>query len=202
MKRARLILGVALAGLLAGCAAEPDEYPLSRKQAYDKLLSARIESSGDGPFFRLRTTITGNGGSEVTYDALGDMAHRICHMHLTELEPERTKVKVTCEGGGAGEGAAAGMAHNMIRNRVIELVDATLKDRPFDPELAGGATAYRWPGDGVDGSFAGAAGKALKQDAEMHRDMAEAEQAARESQAEAPGEYVDSGAGLDPAPEQ
>ena len=201
MKRAGLILGAALASLLAGCAAEPDEYPLSRKQAYDKLLSARIASSGDGPFFRLRTTITGNVGSEVTYDALGDMAHRICHMHLTELEPQLTKVKVTCEGGGAGEGAAAGMAHNMIRNRVIELVDATLKDRPFNPELAGGATASRWPSDGVDGSFAGAAGKALKQDAEMHRDIAEAEQAANEAQVEVPSDYGDSGAGSEPLPE-
>lgn len=197
MRCAGLILGAVLASLLAGCA-EPDEYPLSRKQAYDKLLSARIEPSGDGPFFRLRTTITGNGGSEVTYDALGDMAHRICHMHLTELEPELTKVKVTCEGGGAGEGAAAGMAHNMVRNRVIELVDATLKGRPFNPDLAGGSTAYRWPSDGVDGSFAGAASQALKQDMEMRRNMAEAERAATETEVQAPSDYVDSGAGPDP----
>ena len=58
----------------------------------------------------------------------------------------------------------------MIRNHVIELVDATLKDRAFDPQKADGATAAFWPKDVVDhGNLATAAAKAL----EMNREMAE-----------------------------
>ncbi len=174
MNKSRIVLMLACIAMLAGCA-EPDEYDISRKQAYDKLMTATIESSGNGPFFRLETTIDGNGGTEVVYDASGSMAHHACTMALSEVAPERTKVAVTCQGGGAGDGAAAGMVHNMMRNRVIELVDATLDGRPFDPELAEGSTAYRWPGDGVDGSIATAAKDALKMEADMKREIAQAE---------------------------
>jgi len=58
----------------------------------------------------------------------------------------------------------------MIRNRVIELVDATLNDRPFDPQKADGATAAFWPEDVIDhGNLGTAAAMAL----EMERQMTE-----------------------------
>jgi hypothetical protein len=75
---------------------------------------------------------------------------------------------VSCRGGGASDGAAAGLVVKMIRNRVIELVDATLKDRPFDPKKADGATADFWPKDVIDhGNLATAAAKALEMDRQM-----------------------------------
>lgn len=189
-------IGITLASvvMLAGCA-EPDEYAMSRKDAYDKLMTAKIESSGTGPFFRLETTIDGNGGSEVIYDASGSMAHHACTMKLTELAADNTKVAVICEGGGAGDGAAAGMAHHMIRNRVIELVDATLTSRPFDPQRDEGSTAYRWPNDGVDGSVGTAAKNALKMEADIKRDIAEAEQDSQSREIEPASEFVDPASG-------
>lgn len=196
MDRLKVVVTLAFAGLLAGCA-EPDEYGMSRKDAYDKLMTAKIESSETGPFHRLVTTIDGNGGSEVTYDASGSMAHHACTMKLAELAADKTKVAVICQGGGAGDGAAAGMVHHMIRNRVIELVDATLKGRPFDPQLAEGSTAFRWPNDGVDGSIGTAAKDALKMEADIKREIAESETQAREIEPVA--DYVDPASGSDPS---
>jgi len=65
------------------------------------------------------------------------------HDDLAKEDADKTRVAVNCDGGSAGSGAAAGMEHAMIRNRVIEMVDATLKGRPFNPALASGATAAR-----------------------------------------------------------
>lgn len=200
MGPARIIAVAALAATVSACAA-PDEYPMSRQHAYEKLVAAKIVPGGNGPFFRLETDIRGNGLSEVTYDASGSMARHVCTMRLAALAEDRTKVAVTCEGGGAGDGAAGGMVHNMIRNRVIELVDATLKGRPFDPELAGGSTAYRWPDDGVDGSFVGAAAQAVKMDADMRRDIAEMENEAREARAAREAENPDPAMGMEPTAE-
>lgn len=194
MDKRKIVPALALLALLAGCA-EPDEYPMGRKAAYDKLMTAKIEPSATGPFFRLETTIDGNGGSEVTYDASGSMAHHACTMKLTELAADKTKVAVICEGGGAGDGAAAGMAHHLIRNRVIELVDATLKDRPFDPQLAEGSTAYRWPNDGVDGSYGTAARNALQMEADMKREIAESPMDSRPIEAEPAADFVDPASG-------
>jgi hypothetical protein len=59
----------------------------------------------------------------------------------------------------------------LTRVRVIELVDATLRDRPFDPKKAAdGSTAAFWPRDVIDhGTIGTAAAKAL----ELERRMAE-----------------------------
>ena len=118
----------------------------------------------------LETETSGKRNESVECAAKGSHASLRCVVSLTPLEAERTRIDVSCKGGAAGAGAAAGLLVNMIRNRVIELVDATLKDRAFDPQKADGETAFFWPKDVVDhGNLATAAAKAL----EMNREMAE-----------------------------
>jgi len=186
--------------LLAGCG-KPDVYAMSRDQAYKRLNAAHIEPSGDGPFFRLATTVSGNGVNEVVWDASGSMAHHKCTMTLAKEDADKTRVAVNCDGGSAGSGAAAGMEHAMIRNRVIEMVDATLKGRPFNPALASGATAARWPGDGVDGSYVGAVAGAIKMDSDMKRDIRDMERRDKEEKAELAAETPDDAQGTSTEPQ-
>jgi hypothetical protein len=182
---------------LTGCG-KPDVYPISLREAYTRLHVVEIPSSGDGPFFRLNTAVSGNGADEVVWAASGSMAAHTCRMALTKIEAESTHVTVTCDGGSAGSGAAAGMEHNMVRNRVIEMVDATLTGRAFSPDRAGGSTASRWPGDGVDGSIGTAAVTAIKMDADTRKDLREMAEEDREREAQRLAENPDAAQGSDP----
>ena len=174
----KIIAGIGFLALAGGAVyffASPrpaDVYPMPMQEAYAKLVGVDFGEMSEGQK-ALNTTKTarGNGVSKVTWISQGDMSHRECDLDLRPWEEDaaQTHVTVTCKGGGAGEGAAAGMAHNLFRNGIIERVDATLTGRAYDKQLAAGATAYRWPGDGVDGSLGKAAGDALKMDAEMRK---------------------------------
>ena len=174
----KIIAGTALLALAGGAVyffASPkpaDVYPMPMQEAYARLMAVDFGDMSEGEK-ALDTTKTarGNGVSKVTWVHHGDMAHYECDMdlHPWSEDAAQTHVTVTCKGGGAGDGAAAGMAHNMFRNGIIERVDATLTGRPYDKQLAMGATAYRWPGDGVDGSLGKATGDALKMDAAMRK---------------------------------
>ena len=169
-----IVLAAGAVYFFGGGQSAPDVYAMPVKQAYDTLRAAKIEPSGTGMYFRLATTVSGNGKNKVVFDGSGSHAHHNCEIALKPAEdPAETHVAVTCKGGGAGDGAAAGMVHNMIRNRVIEMVDATLTGREFDPGRAQGLTAARWPGDGVDGSLGGAMGEALKMEADTRKMIAE-----------------------------
>jgi hypothetical protein len=139
-------------------------------RAYQKLMAVTIEPSGNGPFVRLETETSGKRNESVEWIATGSHASLRCIASLTPLEAERTRIDVSCNGRSAAAGAMVGLLMKMIRNRVIELVDATLKDRPFDPQKADGATAAFWPADVIDhGNLGTAAAKAL----EMERQMTE-----------------------------
>lgn len=175
---------------LSGCG-KPDVYAVSLHEAYKRLDAAEIEPSGNGVFYTLETSVSGNSADEVTWEAGGPMATYSCSMRLKKVDDTHTHVTVDCKGGSPSSGAAAGMEHTMIRGRVIEMVDAALTGRKFDPALANGVTAARWPGDGVDGSYAAAVGTALKMDSDTRRDLREAEVEAREREAQAIAERPD-----------
>ncbi len=165
-----------------------DVYTMPVAEAYEKLVSIQFEPMSEGQkVLHTERSITGDGPGKLVWSEHGDMAALRCELTLAPLpnDAKQTHVTVTCEGGGAGEGAAAGMAHNMERDRVIEHVDAALTGRPFDPKRAG-ATASRWPGDGVDGSLATATNKAMKMDAEAHAMQEEAQARATQEQAQSP----------------
>ena len=73
----------------------------------------------------------------------------------------------------------AGLVAKMRRNSVIELVDATLRDRAYDPKRASdGTTASFWPKDVIDH---GDLNSAVVQALEMQRKEALMLQEARNS---------------------
>jgi hypothetical protein len=155
---------------LAGCDffGKPNVYKMPVARAYQKLMAVTIKPSGNGPFYRLDTDTAGNRNKSVEWTAKGSHARHFCVASLTPLEAEQTRVDVSCKGSSPSDGAAAGLVVKMIRKRVIELVDATLKDRPFDPQKADGSTAAFWPDDVIDhGNMATAAARALEMDREM-----------------------------------
>ena len=158
---------------LAGCDelfGKPNVYKLPVARVHEKLMAAVIKPSGSGPFGRLEVETSGRRYVSVEWALKGSRTGNLCSASLKPLEAEQTLVDISCKDGGPSEGAAAGLYAIMIRARVIELVDATLKDRPFDPQKATGATASSWPADVIDhGNMATAATKAL----EMERQMAE-----------------------------
>jgi hypothetical protein len=153
-----------------------DVYPIPMSEAYTKLVHVDFGEMSEGEKV-LDTTKTakGNGKNKVTWIRKGDMSYQECALELAPLSDDaaQTHITVTCQGGGAGDGAAAGMVHNLMRDRVIERVDATLSNRPYDKDRAS-ATASRWPSDGVDGSLATAQAEALRMDSEMHKFQNEA----------------------------
>lgn len=124
-----------------------DEYAISVPDAYKKLSTVRLTPGEHGVFGGLATHVDGNGRSQVEWTAHGSFAAFDCKIGLAALSETRTKVAVSCDG--AGGEAAQGLLMTMERDAVIEMVDATLKGRAYDPELAKGATAYRWPEDVV-----------------------------------------------------
>jgi hypothetical protein len=195
--RKGLMISAALAALLAGCA-PGDEYAMSRKDAYIKLAALTIDPSQKAPFIMLDQPVHGNGLNRIVFGAEDDAPGFGCVANLSELAPEKTKIALKCHGA-AGDGASNGMAHNMLRDRLIELIDATLTNRAYNPENAS-STASRWPGDGVDGSIGGAVGQAMKMDADMKRDMREMKAQDEESQREQAVNQPDSGQGYDPSP--
>ena len=147
-----------------------DVYDMPVAEAYGRLSTVTLTEDGKGPYGRLATNVAGNGSNQVTWSGSGAHASRRCALALKPFEgdAERTHVTVDCKGGGSpSDGAASGMAHNMHRNKVIELVDATLTGRAYDAAKVA-STSSRWPGDGVDGSL----GTAMRQSLEMDRDRA------------------------------
>jgi hypothetical protein len=130
-----------------------------------------ITPSGKGPFGRLDIETTGERNKVVEWTVRASRAQPVCAATLKPHEAEQTRIDISCNA--LGDGAESGLAAKMIRNRVIELVDATLKDRPFDPKKASdGATAAFWPKDVIDhGNLGTAAAKALAMDQQMAQDL-------------------------------
>ena len=167
----KVVVLFAAAISLAGCDAltgKADVYKMPVARAYHKLLNVAITPGGKGPFGRLEIDTTGKRNELVEWTVKGSRAEPLCVATFKSLEAEQTRVAVSCKG---GDGPADGIAAQLIRSRVIEHVDATLKGRPFDHKKAeDGSTAAMWPKDVIDHSNLGtAATKAL----EMERKMAE-----------------------------
>lgn len=159
---------------LAGCEAitgTPNVYKMPVARAYHKLMNVAITPSGKGPFGRLDVDTTGDRSKLVEWTVKRSRAKPLCTASLKAQDAEQTRIDVSCNE--LGDGAESGLVAKMMRNRVIELVDATLKDRPFDPKKADdGSTAAYWPKDVIDhGNFGTAAAKALEMDRQMAQDL-------------------------------
>lgn len=154
-----------------------DVYPVPVATAYQTLSTVKFEPPSDGATaLHVTNEISGNGVDKVIWTEKGDLATYRCDLKLAALPRDagQTHVFVTCSGSGAGDGAAVALTKSH-RNAVIEHVDAALRGRPFDAARAD-ITAYRWPGEGVDGSADTATGQTQKADPATRK-------AAREAQA-------------------
>jgi hypothetical protein len=166
----RIWMMAASATLLAGCG-ESNVYDMPVGEAYAKLANLRVEPSNSGPFGRLHTTTTGSGGRTVTWSASGTFAAHRCVATLSPVETARTRIDLTCGGASPSSGAAAGLETLYTRRAVIEMIDAKLTDRPYDPHRAQGSTAAFWPADDVDhGNIGDATATALEMDREARKE--------------------------------
>jgi hypothetical protein len=172
----RIFVLLAAAMSLAGCDAlfgKPNVFKLPVDRAYQKLMAADVKPSGKGPFGRRQIETSGKRNESVEWTVKGSPFGPLCVASLKPQEAEKTRIDVSCTGSALNDGPAAGFYAKQFRNGLIELVDATLKDRPYDPKKAAdGATAAFWPADVIDhGNLATAAAKALEMDRQVAEEL-------------------------------
>ena len=175
-----LLLGAAFAGILGYAwfgRGEANVYAMTSTQVYAALRAAPLEQGSGTPFGNLDTSVSGNGENVVSWNASGSHAAIHCEANITPEGADKSRLTAFCGGGGASDGAAAGMVSAMNRKALIEHIDAALDKRPYDVRLAQGSTAAGWPSDArqADGSLGTAMGDALKMDRDMQKMINEAE---------------------------
>jgi hypothetical protein len=130
-----------------------DVYPMPVNAAYARLVDVDFGPMSEGEVaLDTKKTASGNDKDVVTWVHHGDMAHYECTMWLRPLPDDtaKTHVAVSCDGGGAGDGAAAGMAKNLYRSGIVKRVDATLRGIPYVKGELGSMSVPGWPDEGVD----------------------------------------------------
>ena len=174
-----LLLSAAVAGIIGWAwlgRGESNVYAMTPAEAYAALRAAPVQKGSGTPFGNLETSVSGNGDTIIYWNASGSHAAKHCEATITPEGSDKSRLTAFCNGGGAGDGAAAGLVSGMDRKALIEHIDATLDKRPFDVRLAQGSTASGWPSDArqPDGSYGTMVGDALKMEREinqMNRDM-------------------------------
>ena len=182
-----LLLAAAFLGVLGYAwfgRGDANVYAITPADVYQALRSAPVEKGNGGVFGNLDTSVSGNGDSVITWNASGSHASRRCEATIAPEGTDQSRLTAFCDGGGAGDGAAAGMVSGMNRKALIEHIDATLDKRPYDARMAQGSTASGWPSDArqADGSYGPAVGDALKMERDlkqMERDIDKLEKAPR-----------------------
>lgn len=145
MKGSGTLVLVAGALALGGCGvASLDTYDMPVAQAYAKLAAIDLEDV-EGPFQEGRDIRVEKKENESLRWTSGKGGRFDCVATLSALEATRTRVAVSCA---ERREMFGGMLARMSRSNVIEKVDSTLRDRPFDAEQAK-ATAARYPADTV-----------------------------------------------------
>ena len=167
-----LLLGAAFLGVIGYAwfgRGEANVYAMTPAEVYQSLRSAPVEPGNDGVFGRLDTSVSGNGDSVIYWNASGSHAAVHCEATITPEGTDQSRLTAFCGGGGASDGAAAGMVSGMKRKALIEHIDATLDKRPYEARMAQGSTASGWPSDArqPDGSYGTAVVGALKMEQDI-----------------------------------
>ncbi len=133
---------------------KPDEYAMTAEQAHELLNSAKLQPSSEAPFGRLETKVSSESDTSVAWSAAGAHASMRCDMTIIPVKTKLTRIAVSCDGDGSASSAnklANDMLVTLVRNAVIENVDAILKGRPYNSTKAmDGVTAARWPADVIE----------------------------------------------------
>lgn len=177
------LLGLTALALGTSACGQGNLYPLPADQAYAKLVAAKILPSGTGPFGRLPIAVVGDGSSTIKY-VVTDAGMKMCEANIA-AEGDKSRITAFCDKG--GEGAAVALTQNLMRSRLIEHIDATLKGREFDPKLAMGSTAGSWPKDErqAKGNIGTAMGDALQMERDMKREIKEMDKMQEQERADA-----------------
>ena len=177
------LLGLTALALATSACGQGNLYPLPADQAYAKLVAAKILPSGTGPFGRLPIAVVGDGSSTIKY-VVTDAGMKMCEANIA-AEGDKSRITAFCDKG--GEGAAVALTQNLMRSRLIEHIDATLKGREFDPKLAMGSTAGSWPKDErqAKGNIGTAMGDALQMERDMKREIKEMDKMQEQERADA-----------------
>ncbi len=182
-----LLLSAAFAGILGYAwfgRGESNVYAMTPAEVYAALRAAPVEPGGQAMFGRLDTSVSGNGENVIYWNASGSHAALHCEANISPEGSDKSRLTAYCGGGGAGDGAAAGMVQGMHRRALIEHIDATLEKRPYDVKLAQGATAAGWPSDArqADGSLGASMGGALQMERDMKKMTRDMESSAASAQ--------------------
>jgi len=167
-----LLLGGAILGVIGFAwfgRGEANVYPMAPDEVYQALRSAPVAKGNGSPFGNLDSSVSGNGDTVIYWNATGAHASIRCEATIAPEGADKSRMTAFCGGGGASDGAAAGMVSAMNRKRLIEHIDATLDKRSYDARLAQGSTASGWPSDArqPDGSYGTAVVGALKMEQEI-----------------------------------
>lgn len=138
-----LLAPLALLPVLGGCSlfrSDADVFAVSAKDAYRALADPvkAIQAFGTN-----QAGSFSNGSREVVW--WQESYVRVeCRIKLAELAADKTKVSVDCGPGAGQKLTVVPMTLAQLRDAAIEMVDATLTGRPFDPGRES-RTASRWP---------------------------------------------------------
>lgn len=150
---------------------EANVFPMPVDAVYAKLRNNPLPKNTDGQTAaQIGRTVTGVPGKSVTWRTNGSHSAYECTAKLFAVDANTTRIIPECEGGGAGDGAAAGMTLNLVVNSFIERLDAMMNDRAYDKTRAFGATAALWPKQHIENAdIFSAQAEALRMDAEMSK---------------------------------
>ena len=139
----KLLLISVLAGSVSACGLrkEADVYPVDVATAFSALNDSSLARAAwpNDPASSRR-----GGENEVVWSMSHGMDHIDCKIGLAPVEEASTKVSVNCGSSPQQDTTIVPMTANLTRQAAIEVIDATLKNRPVDLAKMG-ETAYLWP---------------------------------------------------------
>ncbi|MBK8628914.1 MAG: hypothetical protein IPN84_01510 [Sphingomonadales bacterium] len=147
-------LGIVGVGVYKGAPATsaPDVYEMTQAEAVEKLTSKAIPKSSQafsGPFGTMDVVTHTPSPDKITWSASGDHAAALCEVTLTPVETTHVRVVTECGSEAPSAGVTGGALNDIISVSMIEFVDSTLEDRPFNENVVMAAStaafAKRYP---------------------------------------------------------
>lgn len=112
----------------------PNVYAAPAETIYRTLDAMPVSYSPQHPMGNLDIIKHGVEPKSITWSGTGAHAAVDCTATLVPVDAQRTRVDTVCGGGGPSEGAAGGMGAKMIAIAMVEQIDSTLRNRPFNKQ--------------------------------------------------------------------
>ena len=145
MKRAYLFTPLIALGVSSCGLTEPNVYPLAADDVLARIGAIRIESEPRGPFGTQEISHGRPAIDRISWIGRSSHSGVRCDVTVAPVDETSSRVDIACNSRGAGGGVSSPMEVSQTRKALIELIDSTLEGRPYDRQLARGATAAGWP---------------------------------------------------------